>query len=256
MKCIFEASSGLEAHMVSNLLQQVGIVSRIDGEYLQGGAGELQAMNMVRVLVEDADYLQAQEVIKEWDASEANKTTTIIPKRKSSGIGIGLLFGLLIGAGTTFWAYNTPVSFDGIDHNGDGKLDEKWLYRDNRIERIEIDRNLDGAIDTIHLYNRKGRIYKTQADENFDKVFESTITYQRGNPVLQTADTDQDGKIDNEAHYKNGVLTYIEILGPSPTSPRKKQQYEMYKLISSEFDSNGDGVYDKQYTYDYYEQIK
>jgi len=52
------------------------------------------------------------------------------------------------------------------------------------------------------------------------------------------------------------VLTYIEILGPSPTSPRKKQQYEMYKLISSEFDSNGDGVYDKQYTYDYYEQIK
>ncbi len=120
MKCIFEASSGLEAHMVSNLLQQVGIVARIDGEYLQGGAGELQAMNMVRVLVEDADYLQAQEVIKEWDASEANKTTAIIPKRKSSGIGIGLLFGLLIGAGTTFWAYNTPVSFDGIDHNGDG----------------------------------------------------------------------------------------------------------------------------------------
>ncbi|MEN8226403.1 MAG: DUF2007 domain-containing protein, partial [Bacteroidota bacterium] len=42
MKCIFEASSGLEAHMISNLLQQDGIEARIDGEYLQGGVGELQ----------------------------------------------------------------------------------------------------------------------------------------------------------------------------------------------------------------------
>lgn len=256
MKCIFEASSGLEAHMISNLLQQAGIVARIDGEYLQGGIGELQAMGFVRVLVDDADYIHAQQVIKSWDSAQSEPTKRVEPKRKSSGIGIGLLLGLLIGVGATFIAYNTPVSLDGIDHNDDGKLDEKWTYRDNRIEKAEIDRNLDGSIDTISLYNRKGRIYKSESDENFDGIFETTITYKRSNPILHVADTDQDGVIDYKAYFNNGVLTDIEILGPTSSSPKKKQQYNMYKLISSEFDSNGDGIYDKQYTYDYYEQIK
>ena len=256
MKCIFEASSGLEAHMISNLLQQVGILARIDGEYLQGGVGELQAMGFVRVLVDDADYTNAQQVIKSWDSTQSEPTKRVEPKSKSSGIGIGLLLGLLIGVGATFIAYNTPVTLDGIDHNDDGKLDEKWTYRDNRIERAETDRNLDGSIDLISLFNRKGMVYKTETDENFDGIFETTITYKRGNPILQVIDTDQDGVIDNKSYFKNGVLTEIEILGPTSSSPKKKQQYNMSKLISSEFDSNGDGIYDKQYTYDYYEQIK
>ncbi len=256
MKCIFEASSGLEAHMISNLLQQVGIDARIDGEYLQGGVGELQAMGFVRVLVDDNDYKIAQQIIESWDTNHKDSVKTIPPKSKSSGPVIGLFIGLLIGAGTTFLLYNTPVSNDGIDYNDDGKLDEKWVYRDNRISRGETDRNLDGNIDAIHKYNIKGRIYKTESDENFDGIFESTVTYKRGNPVLQTADTDQDGIIDNKSYFTNGVLTEIEILGPTSSSPKKKQKYEMYKLISSEFDSNGDGVYDTQYTYDYYEQLK
>ena len=256
MKCIFEASSGLEAHMISNLLQQDGIVARIDGEYLQGGVGELQAMGFVRVLVDDADYKNAQEIIKSWDANQAATVKTTPPKNKSSGIGIGLLVGLLVGFGATFIAYNTPVTLDGIDHNDDGSLDERWEYRDNRISKIEIDRNLDGSFDFIHLYNRKGRIYKSESDENFDGIFETTITYKQGNPILQSADTDQDGVIDYKAYFKNGVLTETDIIDPASLSPKKKQKYEMYKLKSSEFDSNGDGIYDKQYTYDYYEQPK
>lgn len=242
--------------MISNLLQQVGIVARIHGEYLQGGVGELQAMGIVLVLVDDADYINAQEVIQNWDANQNAKVNEISPKSKSSGIGIGLFVGLLIGIGATFLVYNTPVTIDGMDHNDDGKLDEKWVYSDNRISRIEIDRNLDGNVDAIHKYNIKGRVYITESDENFDGIFESSVTYKRGNPLLQTADTDQDGIIDNKSYFTNGVLTEIEILGPTSSSPKKKQKYEMYKLISSEFDSNGDGVYDTQYTYDYYEQLK
>ena len=94
MKCIFEASSGLEAHMISNLLQQAGIVARIDGEYLQGGVGELQAMGFVRVLVNDTDYINAQEIIKSWDANQTSSVKSNPPKSKSTGIGIGLLIGL------------------------------------------------------------------------------------------------------------------------------------------------------------------
>jgi hypothetical protein len=53
MRRVFEASSGLDAHMILNLLQQQGITGRIEGEYLQGGIGELQAMGFVRVLVSE-----------------------------------------------------------------------------------------------------------------------------------------------------------------------------------------------------------
>lgn len=256
MKSIFEASSGLEAHMILNLLQQEGINGRIDGEYLQGGMGELQAMNMVRVLVDDSDYIRAKEIIKAWDSNQTEKENINTPKNKSTGIGIGLILGLLLGAGSSYWVYNSPVTLDGIDFNDDGMLDEKWVFKDNRISRIEIDRNLDDSVDLIHKFDLRARIYKTEMDDNFDNIFESTITYRQGNPILQTTDTDQDGIIDSKSYFTDGVLTEFEIFGPTSSSPRKKQQFKMNKLIFSEFDSNGDGIYDKIYEYDYYEEIK
>ena len=71
MISVYEASSGLEAHMVANLLEQAGIVVHIDGEYLQGGMGILPAMDMVRVLVNEADMDRARKVIDDWDKMQA-----------------------------------------------------------------------------------------------------------------------------------------------------------------------------------------
>jgi hypothetical protein len=48
----------------------------------------------------------------------------------------------------------------------------------------------------------------------------------------------------------------VEISGPASNSPRKLQTYDMNKLISSKYDSDGDGVYDRIYEYDFYEEIK
>jgi hypothetical protein len=256
MKCIYEASSGLEAHMILNLLQQQELNCRVDGEYLQGGAGELQAMSMVRVLVDESDYAKAREIINTWEATQVAKENASVPERKSSGIGAGLITGLLVGAGATFIAYNTPVQTDGIDYNDDGKLDEKWIYRDDRLSRAEADRNLDGNMDAIYRYTRKGRIYKAELDDNFDGVYESVVSYKRGNPVMQESDLNNDGITDYRILYNDGVFYEVEIVGPASDSPRKKQTYEMNKMISSKFDSDGDGVYDKIYEYDFYEEIK
>jgi len=256
MKTVFEASSGLEAHMIANLLQQQDIECRIDGEYLQGGVGELQAMNIVRVLVDESDCNKALAVINEWDSTRIDSSDAHTPTNRSSGTVTGILFGLLIGAGATFWAYNSPVTEAGIDHNNDGQLDEKYLYKDNRIFRVEIDRNLDGNTDAISYYNRKGMIYKSEADDNFDGIYETTYKYRRGNAHSQESDINQDGSIDYVAYFSNGLLTEIEITGPEPGSPRKKQIYKMNKLVAAEFDSNGDGFYDITYEYDYYEEIQ
>ena len=73
MKSIYEASTALDAHMVLNLLEQEGISGRVDGEFLPGAVGEIQAINLVRVMVHESDYEKARQVIGEWEAIEVNK---------------------------------------------------------------------------------------------------------------------------------------------------------------------------------------
>ncbi len=256
MKCIYRASTGVEAHMIANLLQQSGIETIITGEYLQGGIGELPMESMVEVSVADLDFVKAQEIIKTWNEIPVTERSDYSNTRKSSRIGVGLVLGLLIGFGTAYWAYNSPTTYNGIDYDNDGVLDEIYEYRDNRIYRTQTDRNLDGLVDVIYRYSRKGKIYRSEVDDNFDGVFETTITYKQGNPVLVESDTDQDGEVDLKVFYTHGVPTASEILGPTASSSKMRHYFKMSKLVSSEFDSNGDGVYDKQYTYDYYERAQ
>lgn len=70
MKLIYEAANSIEAHLILNLLEQSHLSARIDGEYLQGGVGDIQAIGIVRVMVDEEDYDAADEIIKQWDASQ------------------------------------------------------------------------------------------------------------------------------------------------------------------------------------------
>ena len=97
MRTVFETSTGLEAHMILNLLEQAGITGRIDGEYLQGGVGELQAMNFIRVLVPEADYAEAREIIRQWDSVQP--ASDISERQKLPGKGCpGFFLGVIVGA--------------------------------------------------------------------------------------------------------------------------------------------------------------
>lgn len=69
MKSVFDASSNIEAHLVMHQLQQAGIDARIEGEYLQGGIGELPAAGNIRVMVDERHVDEARLVIAEWDAA-------------------------------------------------------------------------------------------------------------------------------------------------------------------------------------------
>lgn len=102
MKCVFEASSGLEAHMILNLLKQAGISGRIDGEYLQGGIGELQAMNLVRVLVPEKDYAEARKIIDHWDSIQPAPDNTRQDNGTRSPL-LNFLVGAAVGAWIMYW---------------------------------------------------------------------------------------------------------------------------------------------------------
>ena len=97
MKSVYETSTSLDAHMILNLLMQEGIEGRVDGEYLPGGVGELQAINLVRVMVDESNYERAAGVIKAWEAIEVDKEerARITP---SSGVSVFLL-GVVVGGG-------------------------------------------------------------------------------------------------------------------------------------------------------------
>ena len=70
MKMAYDASSNIEAHLVLHQLQQAGIEAVIEGEFLQGGVGELPAAGNLRVLVPTSDFETARQVIADWEASD------------------------------------------------------------------------------------------------------------------------------------------------------------------------------------------
>ncbi|MGB5717499.1 MAG: DUF2007 domain-containing protein [Gammaproteobacteria bacterium] len=254
MKSIYEASTALDAYMVLNLLEQEGIKGRVDGEYLPGGVGEIQAINIVRVMVNESDYEKAGQVIRDWEAIEVEKEDDRI-KKPAAGVSTFIL-GLLIGGGLILWVYNTPVTEDGIDMNGDGVLDEKWIYRDNRIIITEVDRNFDRNADIVYYFDRRGILKTAKYDDNFDGIYETEYKYKNGLTHFQSSDVNQDGNVDYRATYIYGNIDEIEILGEGGDLRKKRQKFRMGKLISAELDSDGDGSYDVEYTYDYFEEVE
>ena len=70
MKTVFHAPTSLEAHLVQQLLERAGIQSRIDGEFLQGGAGELPPGNLIRVRVAPEQETEAREIIAAWEKGQ------------------------------------------------------------------------------------------------------------------------------------------------------------------------------------------
>jgi len=119
MRTVFEASNAVEAHMILHLLQQSGIEGRIDGEHLLGAMGELPAMGLVRVVVDDGDVRRAKEVIADWESHQRED----FPKESpSSRLDVGsILLGVVIGAiltSATFCSMQHPAASELSSANG------------------------------------------------------------------------------------------------------------------------------------------
>lgn len=102
MRSVYEASSGLDAHMILDLLRQQRISGSIEGEYLQGGVGGIQAMGLVRVLVSEEDYPEAKEIIDAWESVQP--ALERVEPEVSSSAGLQMFVaGILVGASLMYW---------------------------------------------------------------------------------------------------------------------------------------------------------
>jgi hypothetical protein len=68
MRIVFHAANSLDAHIVKDLLAMQGIRAFIMGEHLQGGIGTLPAFDLVKIMVDDASYGAAIEIVAQWNA--------------------------------------------------------------------------------------------------------------------------------------------------------------------------------------------
>lgn len=96
MRTLYEAANLVEAHMLADLLKQEGLQTHVQGEYLQGGVGELQANALVRLMIDEADYPRARAVVDAWDAAQPRDPVTSSPasdRQRTQDVLLGALIG-------------------------------------------------------------------------------------------------------------------------------------------------------------------
>lgn len=64
MRTVYEAANIIDAHLVKQALDAVDIPAYIRGEALTGGMGELGVFGLVAVMVPDAAWPAAREVVQ------------------------------------------------------------------------------------------------------------------------------------------------------------------------------------------------
>jgi len=256
MKTLYEASNAIEAHMLVDLLKQEGLTAHIRGEHLQGAVGEMPAAGLVRLEIDESEFAQARALIDRWDTAQPAENATRSVSKKSNGV-FWMFLGIIVGFGSCYAFYRMPTITEGIDHNGDGITDEKWIQSaSGSALSYESDRNFDGKVDLIGQYNKHGGMESTESDENFDNVFETKTQYKNGNPSVGEVDTDADGFHDLVISYTHGALSSQEYISPITGKKLKVEHFKLGKLMSAEVDTNKDGTLDTRHTYDHLGELK
>ncbi|MCK5663466.1 MAG: DUF2007 domain-containing protein [Thiotrichaceae bacterium] len=76
MKLIYRARDVTEAHIISGLLKSNGIVAHVGGHYLQGGVGDLAAMDFATISVPDENAETAISIIAEYEKNNIQENKT------------------------------------------------------------------------------------------------------------------------------------------------------------------------------------
>ena len=249
---VYECSLAVEAHMVCDLLARAGISARVDGEFLQSGGGELPLGNLVKVRVDPARAAEAREVIADWEKEQAADVSA--PVSSSPRVRASMWFGIgaMVGGVVVFLVFDTPVTSQGVDYDGDGVYEVTYHYAGSRSTSTEYDRNDDRRIDGRWKYNRNGYETGFEWDDDFDGKFEWQGEVARGQPTRSVLDVDNDGRPEQMWHFKHGVITRAEYFLAGGGRVVKREFYKAGLLASAELDDDGDGVFERKVRYDEY----
>lgn len=255
MKTVYHAANILEAHMLVDLLKQDDITAHIRGAHLQGAIGELPAAGLLRLEVDEDDHAAARDLIERWEkaspAVDEATSSSPTPPAKRPSVLTPVLAGLFIGVACTFLYLRAPMqSKEGIDHDGDGVLDERWFFSaSGQLLRTELDRNLDKKTDYVAAMDEQGQIKEASADDDFNGSFETRLHFKRGNTALAEVDLDGDERIDMRTFYRDGVAESSDYLDAATQAVIRTEHFELGHMTSAEIDMDGDGKLDTREHY-------
>ena len=114
-----------------------------------------------------------------------------------------------------------------------------------RALEIRLDRNFDGVVDRVEIYDGKGVIIKVEADTTGDGKMNEWVYYEGGIPTRGERDINGDGKVDVWLVYdKDGIIIKSEA---DTTGDGKVDEWVIFKdgnPVSAEKDTNADGKVD------------
>lgn len=280
MQIVYQAAHSADAQLVRGLLAQEGIRSFVFGGALEGGAGLLPVGGSVRVEVADEDVERARAIIEQWQAAEvpqsddddepdrdygddatpehvedANLYRPLNARKPAAGgfgmagIVFALVVGALAGALATGAALQPTASVENVDYDADGIADERLSYEDERLVRSDSDRNTDGNVDLVTIYDGNGLPASIEEDQDFNGVRETVSTLAKGLLATRSADYDGDGVPERQENYLRGVLHTVEWLDKQGRVT-KRDTYTGGRLSGGEIDRDGDGALDTARVYD------
>ena len=110
---------------------------------------------------------------------------------------------------------------------------------------IKLDRNYDGKIDRLEVYDKTGTIVRVEADTTGNGKMNEWIHFKGGIRSKAERDVNGDGKADTFLTYgKKGVIAKLEA---DTNGDGKVNEWVFYKdgnPIRAERDTNGDGKAD------------
>lgn len=248
---VFECTLAVEAHMICDLLARAGISSRVDGEFLAGAGGELPLGSTIKVRVDPTRATEARAVIDEWEKAQVPPDSGSAPRPRSRWRSPAwFLAGVVVGAGVMVFGLRTPYQSAETDLDGDGVVDETYHYRGQVVVKVDLDRNADRKVDARWIYDMHGIPMRFESDDDFDGMFEWEHEVSRGEFVRSAMDADGDGKPERVQKFRSGILQTIEIYGDSVVYPAVLQHYDNSKLLLTEYDKDGDGVFERRVEHD------
>jgi hypothetical protein len=253
---VYECTLAVEAHMICDLLARAGISARVDGEFLAGAGGELPLGSNVKVRVDPARAAEAREVIDEWERLQPPPEPAAIRPRSSLRSPAFFLAGLLAGGVIAFIGLRSPSTETRSDFNGDGIDDEIYHYNGNVMSRIDMDRNADRKIDARWIYDIRGAPMRYEGDDDFDGFFEWKCDAEGGQIVIARLDFNGDGRPDAVTHVQHGVDRSADVYDETGQRIVAKQIFVGALNTYTEFDSDGDGVFERRVDYDRYGEPK
>jgi hypothetical protein len=156
------------------------------------------------------------------------------------------------------WTKTAPdgTQREALDENGDGRVDRINSYdADHRLIRSEEDRDGDGRLETVSLFEN-GEIRRRQSDDNGDGRTDSWTFFHGGEMVRHEVDRDANGMKDLSLVYDAGELVREEEDRNADGRPDLISHYRNGEVVERAEDTDFDGRTDIRSFYEHGRLVK